>query len=71
MTCEATYPQIIDSEHRIISLVWHVNNSSLISKFYSQEVSQLDVQMSAYMRFEGSFSIADSKFLSGIIYCFI
>ncbi|TNN10189.1 hypothetical protein EWB00_005619 [Schistosoma japonicum] len=54
LTCTSVFPQIINSKHRIISLVWHTESGSI------EEVkSELDVQMSAYMRFEGTFSLLD------------
>ncbi|KAA3680442.1 uncharacterized protein DEA37_0013730 [Paragonimus westermani] len=55
LTCHETYPQIFDSKHRIVSLAWHTSSGSIDSA----SASQLDVQMSAYMRFEGTFGIAD------------
>lgn len=56
LTCTFTFPQIIDSKHRIVSLVWHTESGSI-----EDVKSKLDVQMSAYMRFEGTFSLTDSK----------
>ncbi|KAK4473819.1 hypothetical protein MN116_003152 [Schistosoma mekongi] len=54
LTCTSVFPQIINSKHRIVSLVWHTESGSI------EEVkSELDVQMSAYMRFEGTFSLLD------------
>ncbi|CAH8440592.1 unnamed protein product [Schistosoma turkestanicum] len=54
LTCTSEFPQIIDSMHRIVSLVWHTESGSV------EEVkSELDVQMSAYMRFEGTFSLVE------------
>ncbi|KAF6776550.1 hypothetical protein AHF37_03315 [Paragonimus kellicotti] len=55
LTCHETYPQIFDSKHRIVSLAWHTSSGSIDAA----SASQLDVQMSAYMRFEGTFGIAD------------
>nr|CAH8830753.1 unnamed protein product [Trichobilharzia regenti] len=54
ITCTSKFPQIIDSKHRIISLVWYTESGSI-----DEINSQLDVQMSAYMRFEGSFNLID------------
>ncbi|XP_018648846.1 hypothetical protein Smp_126620 [Schistosoma mansoni] len=54
LTCAFTFPQIIDSKHRIVSLVWHTESGSI-----EDVKSKLDVQMSAYMRFEGTFSLID------------
>ncbi|CAH8477859.1 unnamed protein product [Heterobilharzia americana] len=54
VTCSSIFPQIIDSKHRIVSLIWHTESGSV-----DEVKSQLDVQMSAYMRFEGSFSLLD------------
>ncbi|CAH8469568.1 unnamed protein product [Schistosoma margrebowiei] len=54
LTCTFTFPQIIDSKHRIVSLVWHTDSGSI-----EDVKSKLDVQMSAYMRFEGTFSLTD------------
>ncbi|TGZ37164.1 hypothetical protein CRM22_011354 [Opisthorchis felineus] len=54
LTCHEAFPKIFDSKHRIISLSWHTETGStdLIT-------SELDVQMSAYMRFEGNFGLVD------------
>ncbi|CAH8456288.1 unnamed protein product [Schistosoma rodhaini] len=54
LTCAIIFPQIIDSKHRIVSLVWHTESGSI-----ENVKSKLDVQMSAYMRFEGTFSLID------------
>ncbi|GAA51292.1 hypothetical protein CLF_105851 [Clonorchis sinensis] len=54
LTCHEAFPKIFDSKHRIISLSWRTETGStdLIT-------SELDVQMSAYMRFEGNFGLVD------------